>query len=212
MNMDLEALRELFKDNRTWVSIGEVKQKDYAKDKSVLRTLVKIFPDGEEKVCRVMRTFLGYNKILEGDLVLVIFPDADEELGVVIGQFSSQQDPLPDNAAQDHLVLKAEEGQKAYLESDTKISLTKDGSSDPTEPIVLGGVLKQLLSDVLGQLKDLSDAVAKHTHIGNLGGATTAPIAPELTVFTESKTLFENKKGNPVDNNGINSELSFTEK
>jgi hypothetical protein len=57
---------------------------------------------------------------------------------------------------------------------------------------------------------DLCDTLATHTHVGNFGAPTSAPI--EATDFTDHKDAFEAVKLSPVDDEAMLSDIAFTEK
>lgn len=83
-------------------------------------------------------------------------------------------------------------GQRVYLQNGS----IRIGSQVAANPLVLGTELKDLLQQLLQLL-------STHTHVGNLGSPTSAPI--EAAQFTQFKTDF-------VDNDTIFSETNFTEK
>jgi hypothetical protein len=144
-----------------------------------------------------------------GDIVLLAFGDGDAEQGYVISRMSNSTDTIPATAHDGSTVVRALEGLNAWLTSDTAIFLSR-GDTEPTENIPLGQVLKTLLSQTLAELKSLSDTLASHTHIGNLGYPTAPPV--QAAAITAHGTVFNAKKANPVDNEGILSDVSFTEK
>lgn len=96
---------------------------------------------------------------------------------------------------------------KFVLYAQTKIQI---GSKDSDQPLVLGTELKDLLSTVLAKLSQLSDEVAKHQHMGNLGYNTPPPVT--AATFSTLKETFDQLKASPVDDKVILSDKSFTEK
>jgi hypothetical protein len=143
------------------------------------------------------------------DLVLIACADGDEELAFVIRRLTSKEDKIPLQAATGDTAIVSLNGKKTWISSNTRINLSK-GSTEPTENLVLGQVLKTLLSDVLTELSSLAQTVSTHTHIGNLGFPTAPPL--QSAAIVASKTVFDNKKANPVNNNGILSSVAYTEK
>lgn len=227
-NMDLELFKEVFKDKKSHVVLGKIKQLSVLSDRSALKCLVSIFPDQREVVARMTWAMTGPNSgIVEfpsvNDLVLVAFADGENDYAFIISRLSSIEDKLPLKALDGHLVLKSKAGKQAWLTSDAKIYLTK-GDTVPTENLVLGQQLKALLSYLLAQLaeqsdqlKTLSTEIANHQHTGNLGYPTSPPLTavPFTTAATQmdtKKTNYQTKKASPVDDQVILSDLSFTEK
>jgi hypothetical protein len=196
----IEQLREMLKDNRVHLAVGQIKKLMLASDRSVLRVMVSILPEQREIVARMAWSTLGASSgMLQlpnvDDLVLVGNADGDEDACFVIAKLSNKEDKIPANAAAGDMVAKANTGTKAWLTSDTKINLSR-GDQAPTENLVLGQVFKQLMSDILHQL-------SIETHIGNLGFSTSPP---------ENAAQYVAKKASPVDDSLVLSDVSFTEK
>jgi len=226
--VDLEAMKMIFKDQRTHLAIGKILRLSVASDRSFLKCLVSILPEGREVVCRMTWAMTGPNSgIVEfpekDDLVLVGFADGNNDYAFIISRMSSTVDKLPLKAIDGHLVLKAKAGKQSWLTSNLKILLSK-GDTVPTENLVLGQQLKTLLSYVLDQLADqadklkqLSTDISTHNHIGNLGYPVSAPLnaaafTAAATQFDTKKSNFDAKKSSPVDDQAILSDLAFTEK
>lgn len=227
-NMDLELFKEVFKDKKSHIALAKIKKMSLVSDRSALKCLVSIFPDQREVVARMTWAMTGPDAgVVEfpsvDDLVLVAFADGENDLAFVISRLSSKEDKLPLKAVDGHLVLKSKSGKQAWLTSNSKIYLSK-GNTTPTQNLVLGQELKTLLSYVLAQLADqadklkqLSNDISTHNHIGNLGYPVSAPLnaaafTAAATQFDTKKTNFENKKASPVDDQVILSDLAFTEK
>jgi hypothetical protein len=212
--LDLEGLREVFKDSRTYLAMAKIEKVELATDASVLKALCDVFGQGRKVVARVTWGAIGPNAGLiqfpvVGDIVLLAFGEGDDEQGFVVARLSNSTDTIPTTAHDGSTVLRALAGKMAWLTSDTAIYLSR-GDTEPTENVPLGQVLKTLLSQVLAELKALSDTLASHTHIGNLGYPTAPPT--QAAAITAHGAVFNAKKGNPVDNEGILSDVSFTEK
>jgi hypothetical protein len=158
-----------------------------------------------------------------GDLVLVAYADGEFDQAFVIRRLSSAEDKLPQQAIAGDTVAVALAGKKVWVSSNTRINLSKS-ATQPTENLVLGQQLKTLLSAMLGELADLAqqvadlaDGVSSHTHSGNLGFPTSPPTV--TTAFdgasagaSEIKGALDNLKSSPVEDDGILSDLAFTEK
>lgn len=227
-NLDLEMMKEIFKDKRSHVCIAKIKRLSVTSDRSYLKCLVSIFPDQREVVARMGWAMTGPDAgIVEfpevDDLVLVAFADGENDYCFVISRLSSSTDKLPLRAVDGHLVLKSKSGKKAWLTSDSKILLS-EGDAEPTENLVLGQQLKTLLIDMLakltelsGKVEELSNEVATHNHAGNLGYPTSAPNQSGSFValaadFNGIGVDFDDLSASPVQDEVILSDLAFTEK
>jgi hypothetical protein len=192
---DLETLRGLFSDKRIHIAVAKITALELASDRSILRVKASIFPEVREIVASMSWDHVGPNAGIfafpaVNDLVLVGMAEGDEQHAFVIRRLTSKEDKIPVQAADGSTVIRALAGKKAHLISDTAI-LLGGGSADPTEQAVLGNVLQTMLSSLI-------DAISTHTHVGNLGYPTGAPV--EAASFTALKD-------DPVDNNAILSEL-----
>lgn len=213
-NIDLSSLKEYFKDDRDHISIGLIKKLDLASDNSNLKVLVSIFPEQREFVAKMTWETVGsgsgyFQFPSVNDLVLVAFANGDVNQCFVIKRLTSKEDKIPIQAVGGDSALISLGGKRAWICSDNKIFLAK-GSAVPTEPIVLGNVLKTLLSDIIGKISEMNDKISTHKHIGNLGFPTGAP--DNATNFIDFKSHFDGKKASPVDDNVMLSDLAFTEK
>lgn len=212
--LDLEGLREIFKDNSTHLAMGKIEKLEMADDGSVLRARCEVLGQGRKIIARVTWGAIGPNSgfiqfPVVGDIILLAFGEGDAEQGYVIARMSNTSDTIPTTAHDGSTVVRALAGLSAWLTSDTAIYLSR-GDTAPTENVPLGQVLKTLLSQTLAELKALSDTLASHTHIGNVGYPTSAPV--QAASITGHGTVFNAKKSNPVDNEDILSDVSFTEK
>lgn len=204
---DLEQLKQALGDSRVWVACGQVVQLDLVEDRSVWRAKVKILPDGHDVVARITWEGVGpkagiYHPLQVGDMVAVGMPEGSEDNAFVLKRFSSKADTIPLPAKDLHTVIKCLEGKKLLL--------GKAGDQESDEPMLLGLVVKQLLIDVLDELKTVMDALAVHTHIGNLGSPTAPP--DNLATYTSASSTFSSKKSSPVEDDKINSDVIFGEK
>lgn len=213
---DMEALRDLFDKDRVFLSFGKILQLALAKDNSVWRAKVSLFPDEREVAVDMTWEQVGpkcgsFGPASVGDMVLIAFANGDEDYGFVIRRLSSKEDIIPKQAGEGHNYNKALPGKKNYLGSDVKTIIGKLGEgADPIENLVLGQQLKALLIDILAELKDQADTLASHTHIGNMGGQTSPP--NESADITAHGAVFDAKKASPVGDEIILSDVVFTEK
>ncbi len=211
---DLEGLRSIFTDKRTHLAVALVEATELAPDSSTLRAQVKILTQDRSVIVRVCWDACGPNAgsfqfPVKDDLVLIAFAEGDNEQGYLIRRLSSKIDKIPTQAADGSTVFRALAGKAAHLLSDTAILLGR-GEATPTEPLVLGLVLKDLLGEILGLIADLADATGSHMHLGNLGAPTGPPTDPSpfSGVSSNAGTLADD----PVGNDGILSDFAFTEK
>lgn len=197
---DLESLKQVFADKRVHIAIAQIKKLGLAADRSVLRVQVSVFPEQREIIARMSWSAVGEEAGVfmfpnVGDLVLVCMADGDEEDAFVFSRLTSKIDKIPLHAADGDLVAKALTGKKTWITSDTRINLSA-GDTEPTENLVLGQVFKTMQSEFL-------EAVSLHTHIGNLGYNTAPP---------DNASVYTDLKADPIDNEGVLSDLAFTEK
>lgn len=212
---DIEGLKALLHDGRVHIASGKILQLEVAPDKSIWYAKCLVFPDEYEVIAQMTWSQVGPNSGIYGpamadDLVLLAL-DQEMDQVYVIARLSSDIDLIPQQAIDGDTIVKATTGKNLHIASDTSVFLGKgvDGSN-PDEPIVLGSVLKQLLSDILSELDDLTTKLAAHTHIGNLGGTTTPPdVTADITTV---KTNLAALKSSPVDDDAINSDIVFCEK
>lgn len=195
----LENLREIFADDRLHLSIGVIKQLSVADDRSYLKAMVNILPDNINMICTLTWDAVGPNAGIfqfpsVNDLVIVGYLNGHENDAFIVRRCTSAEDKIPIQAINGHLVLKALDGKKSFLNSDTEINLTREGPGN--ERLVLGDTFKAAYSSHLG-------IDAAHTHIGNLGYPTQVPI---------QAAQYNAIKASPVDNANMLSDLSKTEK
>jgi uncharacterized protein involved in type VI secretion and phage assembly len=199
-----------------------------ADDRSFLKCTVSIFPELREIVARMSWENVGSSSGIfafpsVNDLVLVAFADGDIDSCFVIRRLTSKEDKIPLQAVEGDTAIVSLNGKKAWISSDTRINLSK-GTTQPTENLVLGQQLKSLLSDILNELatqastlSSLATAIATHTHSGNLGYPTsapmiTAPFTSAASDLSENASNFSSNKSSPVDDSMILSDIAFTEK
>ena len=212
--LDLEALKEVFSDKSLVIAIGKITLLSVAPDRSGLKVMVSLFPDMREIVCRMSWEMVGpecgiFSFPQVNDLVLVGFAEKDFNLAFVIRRLTSIEDKIPLRAVDGHLVVKALPGKQLWA-TGSRVMLSQ-GDSEPTEPIVLGGMLQALLIDILGQLQTLSSKLALHTHITTAPGALTSP-PKEAPDFTATGVALGELKASPVEDGTILSDFAFTEK
>ena len=213
MPIDLETLREIFKDTRQHVAIGQILRLSIPEDRSVVNAFVSVWPEQREVIAKMTWEAVGpdagiFMLPVAGDLVLLAWADGDDDTINVIKRFTSREDKIPVNALTGDIVLKANSGKRGWFTA-LKIFLTK-GDAEPTENLVLGQQLKTLLSYLLLKLKDQATEISTHHHIGNLGYPTSAP--NQSAAFVQFAADFDDVKSSPVDDELILSDVAFTEK
>lgn len=213
-SLGLEELRKAFGDNKTHIAIAKITSLSLADDRSFLKCSVAMFPDMREIIARMSWDSVGdgsgiFSFPSVNDLVLIAFAEGDIDDCFIIRRLTSKEDKIPLQAVDGSTAVISLNGKKTWISSDTRINISK-GSTQPTENLVLGQVLKTLLSDILTELSSLSLAISTHTHAGNLGYPTSPPNI--ITAYTTAKATFDAKKADPVNNSGILSNIAFTEK
>ena len=66
------------------------------------------------------------------------------------------------------------------------------------------------MGDLLTALADHANTDSTHTHLGNLGFTTGGPV--QATEYIAAKATYNNLKSDPVNNEDMLSDISFTEK
>jgi len=199
---DLELLREIFKDARLHVGLGTIAQLGMATDGSALRVMVNLLPENRQVVAQMTFADVFSVTIPEiDDLAVVAFVDGHPDDAWVLKLVNTNEEPIPVYARAGNTMIAPRVGKKVGIGRNT---------STPTQPLVLGTVLQTLLSNVLDKLKELSDQIANHTHIGNLGYATSVPLTAAEFLVLEADFL--GYKVSPVDDALVLSDIAFTEK
>lgn len=166
------------------------------------RSSIRRFSEGEIPNARNIQPFGISSRAPEGMDCLTVPIAGDPTHLNVAGHFDKSRPSGQDG----EVILYDAFGHKISLLSDkVKIDSNKTvvncanillGSEGSDEPLVLGNILKDLLSDIL-------DKVIAHTHNGNLGYLTSPP---------SNAAEFLALKVHPVSDGAIISDKSFTEK
>lgn len=200
MNTDLEAMRQILRDDSLHLVLALIDLVSVSPDKSTCRARVFILPEMRQIIATMSWAAVGassgiYQMPAPGEMVIVGQAEGKEEQAFVVARLSSADELIPANAIAGDLVMKARAGQQAWLTSNTRINLSKS-DGQPTENLVLGQQLKTVLSSFM-------QAFETHPHIGNMGYVTTAP--------QNAQTVTSARQQN-VDNGGVLSNIAFTEK
>ena len=216
LDPNLEELKDILKDQQeVHIEIGRVLKVGKSADRSVYRVQCQVIPDNFEVIARVTWSSVGdgegvFHPIKEGDIVLLAFSGGGEN-AFVIKMLSSKTDFYPEMLDEGHSIFRALPDGKLYLGSQIKTLVQKIGSlNDPTENVVLGQVLKSLLSAMLAELALQAQNIIEHTHTGNAGFQTSPPL--NASDFSDNKTEFEALQASPVDDELMLSDIFFTEK
>jgi hypothetical protein len=212
---DLELLREMFKDTRLHIGIGTIDKLGLSTDAATLRVLVNLLPENREVVATM--TFSDVNDVTfpeVGDLAIVNFADGDPEECHVMKLVNSKDELIPQFARTGHSVKYSRTGKKMYIGSDTKLGLGRP-NVEPTEPLVLGNVLKTYLTALEGQVEALIGVIDTipatiTTAPGNIGLVNPA----FKTAVDAVKTQLAADKSTYLTTSGTNivSQIGFTER
>lgn len=196
--VDLEFLRELFKDDRLHIGIGPITQIGLSQDQNILRVQVNLLPENREVVCVMGWDDIGRITFPEvDDLVLVAFCDGHPDEAHVIKMLTTSDEQISAFARLGHTITNSRPGKKNYIGSDTKVSIGRI-DHEGSENLVLGQQIKALLSQVL-------DAISTHTHNYDDAGNPAVTQPPlNASAFTGAKST--------VDSGSILSDIAFTEK
>lgn len=217
---DLEALREMFSDDRTHLGVARVIKISLTDDRSVLKAQCRILTQNRDVIARVCWDACGpdagsFMFPVPDDLVLVAFSEGDDEQAYLIKRLSTRTDTIPPQAVGGHMVSRSLAGLNNYLMSDTKILLGQGGTADPAEPLVLGNVLVAALTDLNSRITALVDAISQGPIAISTAPGSLAPTAPGLkSALANIKTQLSSDldKYLVTESTNIVSKLSYTER
>lgn len=212
--MDIEALRDILKDESIHLGLATIQRLILAEDRSYLKVLLNVLPENRQLVADMTWEDVGpesgeFTFPSVGDLVLFGQAEGSEDYAFILKRLTSEEDKIPEIAASGDTVKKTKTGKKFWNISDTKVFLSRS-ESEPTENLVLGQQLKTLMIDLLSELSTHANTDAVHTHIGNLGYKTLVP--DQAADFNANKSKYDTLKASPVEDETILSDLSYTEK
>lgn len=210
--IDIEFLKSALKENALHMSMAKVQTVEIAPDRSYMRAKVLLMPTLYEAKCYVGAEYTApgaglFLPLRPDDLVLVGFPLADPENGVLIKRLTSREDTIPEEFNNDKVVLKCA-GPETFAVVCDSIKLGSDGT---TENLVLGQVLKTFLSSLLSELSAMAASAASHTHISSMPGYPSE--VPDVAGdFSGNQGIFDSLKSSPVEDEVILSDIAWTEK
>lgn len=221
--LDLELLKDVFGDKRVHFSLAKVTKLEVVASKALARVQVTTLPEELEVVATVSFASCSqggglFNLPAPEDLGMIAYTDKTEggsQEAFWIGHLSSDDDLIPQQAVDGHLVALARPGKMAYLASDTKVLVGKGGATDPTEPLVLGTTLVGCLNAVVTQVNALLDKLTSGPLVicGSPGtpGTTYPALAADLAAI---KAQVTNLKTQYLDTSSSNiiSQTAFTER
>ena len=213
-DIDLEALRSVFQDRRTWINLGKVEKVVVSKDLAEAYAKVEILPDGFKVITKVLFPAVGPGTGMgqlpvPGDLVLVAYDESDsKEEPYIVAYLTSEDDTIHQRIVDGGLAIKARPGQNTSISSDSKVLIGR-GDAEETEPLVLGNVFKAALETQVDRSVALLDLlIAGPIGMGNLGlpvptyPALISSLGAHKALWTADKATFDD----------FLSEVSFTEK
>jgi hypothetical protein len=218
--IDLEALKKIFEDRRSHIAVGKVVKLALSSDRSVLRAQCRVLTQDRDVIARVCWDAVGPNAgsfqfPVVDDLVLLEFAEGDDEQAYLTKRLTNKEDVIPAQAVDGHMVHRSLSGKKNYVCSDESILIGTGGESDPDEPLVLGNVMKEALTEIITRLDEfLEKIIAGPLVISNMPGSL-APTAPQLvTELTLIKEELAANLGTYVETLATNivSQMAFTER
>jgi len=203
---DLEALRSVLKDRTVVLAVGVVKEVETSPTRSNCHCKVSVFPEEYPVVARtgfpIVGPASGVIQLPVIDDFVILAQMTQTEQWYIIGRLNSPEDTLPLQALLGHLVLRSLAGKPVRLESDEAVYIGDGGILDPTQPLVLGNVLKDqqtALYEKIDSLVSKVEAILDTIITGPIAITTTpgnsAPTHPtvvaDLTLKKADLVLFQ---------------------
>lgn len=206
----VDTIKEIIMQDILNFEFASVLEYSITDDRSTVYVKVKTLPDEREIIAKMMWNTLGNIELpSKDDLVVVGYIDNNIDDAFIFGTLNNNVDKIPIQSVEGDRVSISLPSKKNWIVSDTRINLAR-GEQEPQENLVLGQALKTYLVSMHEKIKELSDAVSTHTHIGNVGAPTSPP--KETADFVQLGADFDTIKSDNVENDTILSDLSFTEK
>jgi hypothetical protein len=162
---DLELFKSILQDDTVHITLGKVERVTVAKDDTSVALECLDVLHGTKVVCTQSWEAVGHRTGSGdlpdvGDILLIVYAGGDLDHAFAIRRLASSEEPLPQQIKDGHYVLKSKVGKKLYLGSDTKVEIgNAESGQECTEPLLLGAVMKSLLSDFMTQVATLSQDV-----------------------------------------------------
>ena len=214
-NVDLEALRAIFRDRRTWIDVGKVDKVEVSGDGVEAWVQVQILPDGRKIIAK--ETFAECSEgsmlgqcVIPNDLVVIGYDESDEaDEAYIIARINTEDDAIHQRVIDGGMMVRARDGQKTSISSDTAVLIGTGGDTEEAEPLVLGEVFKAAFEVLHDRITAYMDTIiAGPIGVGNIGiDVPTHPgiisgLGAQKTLITLDKLTFDD----------FLSEIAFTEK
>jgi len=206
---DLEALKSILRDPTVHIAVGVVQAVEPTVTLSNCLCKVSVYPEEYPVVAKTSFPIVGpMSGVIQlpvaGDFVLLV--QTNTEQWYIIGRLNSPEDPLPLQAVLGQLVLRALSGKAVRLESDTAVYIGRGTILNPSEPLVLGNVLKaqqgalyDKISDLIDKLSGILDTIISGPVAITTTPGNPAPTYPALaTSLTAQKALLTTLKAQVV--------------
>ena len=168
-NLDFTAIKHLFKDDRSWLDIGEVKDLDVDQKGTFAQATVTLLSSGADVQAQIALQ-AGKNGVISilpaiGDLVILLFPMGTEDLSIpplIISSIPNEDHPIDQRTVED-LAMVATTPNDYVIDSEKSIKLTAKqvhlGKEDADNPIVLGDQLADFSLKLITTYKKLLAAL-----------------------------------------------------
>ena len=199
MNFPIEEFKKMLDTGRNYISTGSIIGLFITEDNSDLIAQVSIFDDGEDRVVEARVTWQAcsmgsgiFQLPALGDGVVVAYPEGEDAEALIIARMTNEEDKIPDDASDGHLVLKSLKSKDLNLRGGKNINLVGQDTEtgDALQKAVLGGVLKTYLETLVGQVESIKTEAAKiagtlkkETNVGN--GAPLKGVTDYGTIETD---------------------------
>lgn len=204
---DLELFKQMLKDDSIHLTVAQVARVNLAQDKSIAFLECIDVINGQELVCMMTWDSIG-NGTASGDLpdpkdlYLVGYSNSNYNQAFAIKRMSSKAEKIPKQITDGHHAVMAKTGKQLHLTSDTKINLgLGNPNSAPTEPVVLGNVLKSLMNDFINAILNATPGIG----VSSMGPVMLNPAL--RTQLTQIQTQYLS-----TTSTNILSQLVFTER
>lgn len=203
--IDLESLREIFKDQRIWIDEGIVRKVHTALDMSFVKAEVEMLHGNGTLICSM--TYLGAQVIPSVKDVVIVAFSGDDDRGYIIGVLPTGDNKVHERA-KDGTVLAARSGKALSLVGD-RIYIGSGSLVKESEPLVLGNELVDKLSQIMDIMLEVFEEMAQNPiGMGNL--SAPVPAYPAFITFLELKKTELDQIKSQVSS--LLSEKAFTEK
>ena len=168
-NLDFTAIKHLFKDDRSWLDIGEVKELDVEQKGKFAQATVTLLSSGADVQAQIALQ-AGKNGVISilpatGDLVVLLFPMGTEDLSIpplIISSIPNEDHPIDQRTVKD-LALVNSTPHDYVIDSNSRIKLTGKqvhlGKENAENPIVLGDEMTDFSFSLISTIEKLTAAL-----------------------------------------------------